>query len=264
MLLQRPHMAASASARACPCKPSMRPPHCTPDALASSAWISGYCHGQKSTPAQSASAHRAQNKWQPGSMHRAAHAARTSLWSKHAAVQHKGQCWTLEKRTSAARDVGDAGRQGSRVQYKERDSAGVGCWVGRGKVLALSGACIGLACPAGAKSAPAGGAGPWSRYAPAEWECLKCIPYQGFKRSGVPCRPQGRTSRRSGAALVLQVRTGPLPHGALCGRVFAGVHRRVARRRAEPARRPRLAPPLALLAGTSLQPLGTRPACYFP
>ena len=77
-------------------------------------------------------------------------------------------------------------------------------------------------------------------------------PARVFDRSGVPCRRQGRTSRRGGAALVLQVRAGPLPHGALGGRVLAGVHRRVARRRAEPARRPRLAPPLALLAGAPI------------
>ena len=60
-------------------------------------------------------------------------------------------------------------------------------------------------------------------------------------------QPQGRTSGRSGIALVLKICAGPLPHGTLGGRVLAGVHRRVARRRAEPARRPCLAPPLALL-----------------
>ena len=65
MLSPGPCTAASAPSHACPMQAFHAPAsHCTPDALASSPWISGYCHGQKSTPAQSASARRARNKWE--------------------------------------------------------------------------------------------------------------------------------------------------------------------------------------------------------
>ena len=57
----------------------------------------------------------------------------------------------------------------------------------------------------------------------------------------------GRARCGQGPPLVLEVGPGPLPHGALLARILARVHRRVALRRAEPARRPRLPPPLALL-----------------